>query len=81
MAAPLLGESELRFLRALLQRKVPFMLVGLSAAALQGAPVVTLVGFDDEGDGVGEVEGAAHGEGVVEGGVAADGLVAGDLGP
>lgn len=41
MAAPLLGESELRFLRALLQRKVPFMLVGLSAAALQGAPVVT----------------------------------------
>ena len=42
MAAPLLGESELRFLRALLQRKVPFMLVGLSAAALQGAPVVTL---------------------------------------
>ena len=41
MAAPLLSESELRFLRALLKRKVRFMLVGLSAAALQGAPVVT----------------------------------------
>ena len=41
MAAPSLSESELRFLRALLQRKVRFMLVGLSAAALQGAPVVT----------------------------------------
>ena len=41
MAAPSLTESELRFLRALLRRKVRFMLVGLSAAALQGAPVVT----------------------------------------
>jgi len=41
VAAPSLGESELRFLRALLQRKVRFMVVGLSAAALQGAPVVT----------------------------------------
>ena len=41
MAAPSLGESELRFLRALLQRKVRFMVVGLSAAALQGGPVVT----------------------------------------
>ena len=41
MAAPSFSESELRFLRALLKRKVRFMLVGLSAAALQGAPVVT----------------------------------------
>ena len=41
MAAPTLNESELRFLRALLRRKVRFMVVGLSAAALQGAPVVT----------------------------------------
>ena len=41
MAAPPLSESELSFLRALLRRKVRFMVVGLSAAALQGAPVVT----------------------------------------
>lgn len=41
MAAPLLNENEIRFLRALLQRKVRFLVVGLSAAALQGAPVVT----------------------------------------
>ncbi len=41
MAAPRLTKSELRFLRALLRRKVRFMVVGLSAAALQGAPVVT----------------------------------------
>lgn len=41
MAAPSLNESELLFLRALLRRKVRFMVVGLSAAALQGAPVVT----------------------------------------
>jgi hypothetical protein len=41
VAAPSLNESELRFLRALLKRKVRFMVVGLSAAALQGAPVVT----------------------------------------
>ena len=41
MAAPPLSESELRFLRALLRRKVRFMVVGLSAAAFQGAPVVT----------------------------------------
>jgi hypothetical protein len=40
VAVPSLNESELRFLRALLRRKVRFM-VGLSAAALQGAPVVT----------------------------------------
>jgi hypothetical protein len=41
VAAPSLNESELRFLRALLRRKVRFMVVGLSAAAMQGAPVVT----------------------------------------
>lgn len=41
MAAPSLNASELRFLRALLRRKVRFLVVGLSAAALQGAPVVT----------------------------------------
>lgn len=41
MPAPPLSENELRFLRALLRRKVRFMVVGLSAAALQGAPVVT----------------------------------------
>ncbi len=41
MAALRLTKSELRFLRALLRRKVRFMVVGLSAAALQGAPVVT----------------------------------------
>jgi len=41
VAAPSLNEGELRFLRALLRRKVRFMVVGLSAAALQGAPVVT----------------------------------------
>ena len=42
MAAPLpFSESELRLLRILLKRKVRFMVVGLSAATLQGAPVVT----------------------------------------
>ena len=41
MAAPPLSESELRFLETLVRKKVQFMLVGLSAAALQGAPVVT----------------------------------------
>lgn len=40
-ALPTLSQSELRLLRALLRRKVRFMMVGLSAAALQGAPVVT----------------------------------------
>lgn len=34
-------ESELALLSALLKRKVRFMVVGLSAATLQGAPVVT----------------------------------------
>ncbi|PWU21458.1 MAG: hypothetical protein C5B50_01660 [Verrucomicrobia bacterium] len=42
MPAPLpFSESELRLLKALLKRKVRFMVVGLSAATLQGAPVVT----------------------------------------
>lgn len=34
-------ESELQLLRALLRHRVRFMVVGLSAATLQGAPVVT----------------------------------------
>jgi hypothetical protein len=38
---PPLTERELRFLRALAAHGVPFLIVGLSAAALQGAPVVT----------------------------------------
>ena len=38
---PLLTERELRFLRALVDHQVRFLIVGLSAAALQGAPVVT----------------------------------------
>ena len=43
MAAPLpFSESELRLLQVLLKRKVRFMVVGLSAATLQGAPVVIL---------------------------------------
>lgn len=41
MAEPPLTERELRFLRALAAYGVPFLIVGLSAAALQGAPVVT----------------------------------------
>ena len=42
MAAPLpLSERELRLLGVLQKRKVRFMVVGLSAATLQGAPVVT----------------------------------------
>ena len=40
-AAQPFSESELRLLRVLLKRKVRFMVVGLSAATLQGAPVVT----------------------------------------
>lgn len=35
------GEREIEFLRELVRQKVEFMMVGLSAAALQGAPVVT----------------------------------------
>ena len=42
MAAPLpFSESELHLLSILLKREVRFMVVGLSAATLQGAPVVT----------------------------------------
>jgi hypothetical protein len=41
VAEPPLTERELRFLRALAAHGVPFLIVGLSAAALQGAPVVT----------------------------------------
>jgi hypothetical protein len=42
VAAPLpFSESELRLLEILLKRKVRFMVVGLSAATMQGAPVVT----------------------------------------
>ena len=37
----ILGERELSFLWELEKNKVPFMVVGLSSAALQGAPVVT----------------------------------------
>ncbi len=36
-----ISEAELRILAALVEAKVEFMIVGLSAAALQGAPVVT----------------------------------------
>jgi predicted nucleotidyltransferase len=35
------GDREMEFLRELVRQKVEFMIVGLSAAALQGAPVVT----------------------------------------
>ena len=43
MAAPLpFTGNELRLLRTLLKHKVRFMVVGLSAATLQGAPVVTV---------------------------------------
>lgn len=35
------GSGELEFLKQLIKNKVNFMIVGLSAAALQGAPVVT----------------------------------------
>jgi hypothetical protein len=42
VAAPLpFSEAERRLLQHLLKRKVRFMIVGLSAATLQGAPVVT----------------------------------------
>lgn len=42
MADPLIfGEREIEFLKELVRQKVKFMIVGLSAAALQGAPVVT----------------------------------------
>lgn len=48
-----LSESELRLLESLLRHKVRFLVVGLSAAALQGAPVVTEdidLWFDDLSD-------------------------------
>jgi len=48
-----LSESELRLLGSLLRHKIRFMVVGLSAAALQGAPVVTEdvdLWFDDLSD-------------------------------
>ena len=35
------NDKEMAFLRELTRNKVPFMVVGLSAAALQGAPMVT----------------------------------------
>jgi len=35
------AENEIRLLTALLRARVRFMIVGLSAATLQGAPVVT----------------------------------------
>jgi hypothetical protein len=35
------GDPEVEFLQELVREKVDFMIVGLSAAALQGAPVVT----------------------------------------
>jgi hypothetical protein len=41
VAAPALSESEVKFLDGLARRNVHFLVVGLSAAALQGAPVVT----------------------------------------
>ena len=42
MADPLIfGRREVAFLQALVREKVDFMVVGLAAAALQGAPVVT----------------------------------------
>ncbi len=42
MAAALpFSENEIRLLGSLLKHKVNFMVVGLSAATLQGAPVVT----------------------------------------
>ena len=41
MAAPPLSDAEMRFLKELGDRNVRFMIVGLAAAALQGAPLVT----------------------------------------
>ena len=38
---PPFTDRELRFVRELVNHQVPFLIVGLSAAALQGAPVVT----------------------------------------
>jgi hypothetical protein len=42
VANPLIfGDGEIEFLKELVREKVEFMIVGLAAAALQGAPVVT----------------------------------------
>ncbi len=41
MVATIFTNKELKFLRELVRHQVEFMIVGLSAAALQGAPVVT----------------------------------------
>ena len=38
---PLLTDKEARFLQALVEERVEFLVVGLAAAALQGAPAVT----------------------------------------
>ena len=38
---PLFGDREIAFLAALRSARIKFLVVGLSAAALQGAPVVT----------------------------------------
>jgi hypothetical protein len=35
------GEREIGFLQELVRQKIEFIIVGLSAAALQGVPVVT----------------------------------------
>ena len=40
-AAPILSPDELRFLRLLHDKGVDYLVVGLAAAALQGAPLVT----------------------------------------
>ena len=40
-ASSIFGDREMEFLKELVRQKVEFMIVGLSAAALQGAPVVT----------------------------------------
>ena len=37
----IVGDKERAFLRELVRHRVPFVMVGLSAATLQGAPVVT----------------------------------------
>lgn len=53
MAALPFAESEIRLLSALLRARVRFMVVGLPAATMQGAPVVTQdvdLWFEDLGD-------------------------------
>ncbi len=41
MAESLFTQKEINFLKILINHKVEFLVIGLSAAALQGAPVVT----------------------------------------